>query len=222
MTQIGKEINLLARYPKTNRNLTERLQRKSEHVRTIAKQFGFEYFDGNREYGYGGFNYDPRFWTDVVQDFVEHYKLTSESEVLDVGCAKGFFLYDLQKAVPGIRITGVDISTYAIEHSLEEVKPHLLTGDSRSLPFPDKAFDLVISINTIHNLDREGCGESLREIERVSRKDSFIMVDAYRNDEEKERMYAWNLTALTIMSDKEWKDFFKEVGYSGDFFWFIP
>lgn len=222
MRREGKEINLLARYPKTKRNLAERLQHKSEEVRKIARQFGFEYFDGSREYGYGGFHYNPRFWTGVVQDFIQYYGLTPESKVLDVGCAKGFFLYDLKNAVPGITVKGVDISKYAIEQSLQDIKPHLIIGDSRSLPFDDKSFDLVISINTIHNLSREGCMESLREIERVSKKHSFVMVDAFRDKLEEERMYAWNLTALTIMSDKEWKKFFQEAGYSGDYSWFIP
>ena len=95
-------------------------------------------------------------------------------------------------------------------------------ANATHLPFPDKSFDAVISINTVHNLVREECGKALQEIERVSRGKSFITVDAYRNEEEKERMYAWNLTAKTIMTTDEWITFFKEVGYSGDYFWFIP
>ena len=131
-------------------------------------------------------------------------------------------MHDLVELIPGIKVKGVDISQYAIENAIEDMRPHVQVADALELPFSDKSFDLVISINTIHNLDRDGCAQALREIERVSSKGSFITVDAYRNEEEKERMYAWNLTAKTIMSVDEWVSFFKEVGYTGDYFWFVP
>lgn len=220
--KLGREIDLLVNYPKVIRNLENRLQQKTDEVRRVARRFDKDYFDGERIYGYGGFNYHPRFWSNVVQDFISEYGLTSNSKVLDIGCAKGFFLFDLQKALPGIGITGIDISDYAIRNSLPEVRRNLLVGDAKSLPFEDSSFDLVISINTIHNLAREECKRALSEIQRVSRKNSFITVDAYRNADEKQRMESWNLTALTMMSDLEWKDFFLEAGYQGDFFWFIP
>src|SRR3990167_4180484 len=131
-------------------------------------------------------------------------------------------LYDFQQLIPGITVQGIDVSSYAIENGKEEVKPFLQVADARNLPFDDHSFDLVISINTIHNLDQEDLAKALKEITRVSRKNSFITVDAYRNDEEKELMYAWNLTAKTIMHVDEWKNFFNDVGYLGDYFWFIP
>ena len=142
--------------------------------------------------------------------------------MLDVGCAKGFMLYDLREKIPDIKVRGIDISEYAIEHSLPEVRPFLSVANAKSLPFDSNYFDVVISINTIHNLEEEECAEALKEIQRVSRGNSFITVDAFRNDEEKKRMHAWNLTAKTIMSVESWKTFFKKVGYTGDFYWFIP
>jgi ubiquinone/menaquinone biosynthesis C-methylase UbiE len=102
------------------------------------------------------------------------------------------------------------------------MKPHVRVANAAALPFPDKSFDVVISINTVHNLERNACGVALQEIERVARGKSFITVDAYRTDEERERMVAWNLTARTMMSVNEWEAFFKEVGYTGDYYWFIP
>ena len=131
-------------------------------------------------------------------------------------------LHDLREAIPGITVAGVDISDYAIENGKPEVSEFLSVADAQSLPFEHDSFDVVISINTIHNLERDGCAEALREIERVSRQGAFITVDAYRNDEEFERMMAWNLTAKTIMSVDDWVAFFDEVGYSGDYYWFIP
>lgn len=219
---MGKEVDLLINYPKTKRNIEERVASKTESDRAIARQFGREFFDGDRNHGYGGFNYMPRFWQPVIPTFKEYWNLSSNSSLLDVGCAKGFMLHDLAELIPGITVKGVDISKYAIENAMPDMRPHVEIANATNLPFKDDSFDVVISINTIHNLEREDCGKALQEIERVSRGKSFITVDAYRNEEEKERMYAWNLTAKTIMSVEEWILFFKEVGYRGDYFWFIP
>jgi len=222
VSELGKEIDILINYPKAKRDLNARLESKSEESRKIGRKFGFDYFDGDRNHGYGGFSYNPKFWQPVIPTIVENYKLDNSSNVLDVGCAKGFFLYDLKLALPGINVTGVDISDYAVTNSLPEVKPFLQVGNATELPFKDNYFDFVISINTIHNLNLQDCASALQEIERVTKGNSFITVDAYRNDEERARMEAWNLTALTMMSVDEWKKFFLEVGYTGDYYWFIP
>lgn len=217
-----QEIDLLKNYPKANRNVKERGTTKTEEDRAIARKFDKEFFDGDRKHGYGGFSYHPRFWQPVIPTFQEYYQLSEQNSVLDVGAAKGFMLFDFKELIPEIKVRGVDISSYAIMNAKEEVKSFLQVADATALPFDENSFDLVISINTIHNLDRDDLATALQEIERVSRKHSFITVDAYRTDEEKELMYAWNLTAKTIMHVDEWKKFFKEVGYTGDYYWFIP
>lgn len=219
---MGEEIDLLVNYPRTRRNVDERGQRKTEEDRHIARKFGREFFDGDRRRGYGGFSYNPRFWQPVVPTFQQRYTLTSGSSVLDVGCAKGFMLHDFAQLIPGITVKGIDVSAYAIENAIEGMKPHLQVADAQALPFANKSFDLVISVNTVHNLPQEECGRALREIERVARNGAFVTVDAYRNDEERERMLAWNLTAQTIMHVDEWKAFFAQHGYRGDYYWFIP
>jgi len=219
---MGREIDLLVNYPRTKRNIQERAEEKTEEVREVARRFGKEFFDGDRKYGYGGFNYHPRFWQPVIPTLKEHFGLTSKSSVLDVGCGKGFMLHDLAFLVPGITVKGIDISRYAVENTIEDMRLPVQVADAKKLPFPDKSFDVVISINTIHNLEREECAQALREIERVSRGQSFVTVDAYRHKEEKERMYGWNLTARIIMSVEEWVKFFRDAGYTGDYYWFIP
>tara|TARA_B100000780_G_scaffold111858_1_gene78307 strand:- start:801 stop:1460 length:660 start_codon:yes stop_codon:yes gene_type:complete len=219
---MGQEIDLLENYPRTKRNVEERGATKTEDVRCVARQFGKEFFDGDRQYGYGGFKYFPRFWQPVIPTLQKHFGLTGRSSLLDVGCAKGFMLHDLVELIPDITVSGVDVSDYAIAHAMDDIKSKVQVADARDLPFADNSFDVAIAINTIHNLDRDDCAQALREIERVSRKGSFITVDAYRNDDEKERMFAWNLTAKTIMSVDDWVSFFEEVGYTGDYFWFVP
>lgn len=219
---MGKLIDLLSNYPKSIRDIDERGIRKTDYDRAIASNFGQEYFDGDRRYGYGGYNYDPRFWQLVVPSMKSHFDLSSHTSLLDVGCAKAFMLHDLKQLIPGMVVRGVDISEYAIEHAINDMKENVQVADARALPFGDNSFDVVISITTLHNLDRNGCAMALREIERVGRGKAFITVDAYRNENEKKRMNDWNLTAKTVMHVNEWESFFDEVGYTGDYFWFIP
>ena len=215
------EIDLLADYPKAKRNVDQRGLEKTEEDRRVGRLFGKEYFDGERRFGYGGYQYNARFWEPVVPAFREHYKLGAGSTVLDVGCGKGFMMHDFSRLIPGIKVQGIDISEYAIANTIEDMKPFVQAGNARKLPFADKSFDLVISINTVHNLSLEECKQALHEIQRVSRKYAFVTMDAYRTPEEKARMDAWNLTALTYMHVDEWKVLFKHVGYTGDFYWFI-
>ncbi len=219
---MGCEVDLLVNYPKPKRDLEARSEAKSDSDRAIARKFGSDFFDGDRKHGYGGFSYNPRFWQPVIPTLKEHFALGTNSRLLDVGCGKGFMLHDLDEMIPGIYLKGIDISEYAIENSIKSVRENVQVADARSLPFEDNSFDVVISINTIHNLDREDCAQALKEIERVSKGDSFVTVDAYRNEHERERMEAWNLTARTIMSTDEWVEFFDESGYTGDYYWFIP
>ena len=219
---MGIEIDLLRNYPRTQRNLAKRESLKTPESRALARQFGKDYFDGTRETGYGGFSYNPRFWQPVIPDLVEHFGITPESAILDVGCGKGFMLFDFQQLVPGVTVSGIDVSQYAIDNSVPAVRSHLSLGNATDLPFEDNSFDFVFAINTIHNLEPEPCARALREIQRVARVGSFVTVDAYRDSIEKQRMHAWNLTAETIMSVEEWLGFFEDAGYTGDYFWFIP
>lgn len=218
---MDREINLMDRYPKSKRPIEERASVITEEHRRIARQFGREFFDGDRLYGYGGFHYHPRFWTETVKRFRDYYHLPEDASILDVGSGRGFMLCDFKQLMPKAKIAGIDISGYAIETTKEEMKPYVKVGNAKKLEFSDKSFDLVISINTVHNLPLEECKQAIREIERVSRRHSFIVVDAWRNEEERKRLMAWVLTGLTYMHVEDWKRLFAEVGYTGDYYWFF-
>ena len=222
MTTLGTEIDLLANYPRAKRDIAKRGADKTDEDRAVARRFDHAFFDGDRRHGYGGFSYDPRFWQPVLPDFQRFYNLTAESAILDIGCAKGFMLHDLRVAIPGVTIAGIDVSEYAIEHAMPTVREFVQVADARALPFPDNSFDLVIAVNTVHNLVRADGVVALQEIERVSRAHAFITVDAYRTPQEQEAMLAWNLTAQTILSVDDWKTLFVEAGYTGDYYWFMP
>ena len=219
---MGIEIDLLKNYPKPNRDTSKRANEKNEKIREIARKFDYEFFDSERKYGYGGFSYNKRFWGQVIPTFKDYWKLNSSNSILDVGCAKGFMVYDFIDQIPGIQIKGIDISKYAIKNCKPEVEKYLAVANAKNLPFEDNEFDYTISINTIHNLEIDECKKAIKEIERVSKISSFITVDAFNTDEEEKRMYEWNLTAKTIMSVTEWKKMFAELNYSGDYYWFIP
>ena len=208
-------------YPRSKRPVETRGKLVTEEHRKVAGQFGKEYFDSNRLYGYGGYFYQPRFWQATVKRFRDYYCLTENAMVLDVGCAKGFMLHDFKELMPNLAIAGIDISEYAIEHAIETAKPFLRVGDVKELPYEDNSIDLVISINTIHNLLLEECKQALHEIQRVSRKQAFITVDAWQTEEEHKRLMKWNLTALTYMHVDDWKRLFVETGYTGDYHWFM-
>ena len=209
-------------YPRIKRDIKSRaayLSRSPEN-RAAAKKFAFEYFDGTRDQGYGGFKYDGR-WKTIIKKMAELYGLNSKSAVLDIGCAKGFMLHDMREMIPGITVAGFDISAYGIEHAMEDVKPYLKAGNCVKLPYPDKSFDLSVSVNVFHNLKLEDCKRAIKEMVRVTKRHMYIQVDSFRNPEEKENLERWQLTAELILGTKEWEAIFKEVGYDGDYYWTI-
>lgn len=213
------EVNLLARYPKSKRNVTARVGNKEEN-RALAMKFGKEYFDGTREQGYGGFRYDGR-WIPIAEDIVRHFGLKSGDRVLDIGCAKGFLVKDLMKVCPGLEVFGIDVSEYAVMNCEPEVVGRLHLGDARKLPFPGKSFKAAISINTIHNFDRTGCMLALQEMQRVAPGGGYMQVDAYRNSAEEQIFLDWVLTAKTHGTPQFWVELLNEAGYTGDYFWTI-
>lgn len=214
------EINFLDICPKTVRNYEKRAQEKTVEVISIAKQFGKDFFDGERKYGYGGYKYDGR-WKAVAKRMKDYYKLADDAAILDVGCGKGFMLHDFKELMPEATIAGIDVSHYAIENAMPSVKPFLKIASAEKLPYPDKSFDLVVSINSIHNLPLGRLKIALKEIVRVCKGNSYITVDAWRNETERQNLYKWVLTAETMMHVDDWKKLFDEVGYTGNYWWFI-
>ncbi len=185
------------------------------HCADVALRFDENYWDGERQYGFGGYRYDGR-WRVVAEAMVAHYQLPANARILDVGCGKGFLLYEFTQVLPDATIAGLDVSQYAIDHAKQEVRPDLVQGSAATLPWDDNAFDLVFSINTLHNLYNYELWSALREIERVGRRAKHITVESYRNEREKVNLLYWQLTCRTFLATGEWEWLFQQAGYQGD------
>lgn len=214
------EVDLLARLPKTQRNIEKRKEAQTPQNIATAREYGRQYFDGPREVGYGGYRYDGR-WIPIAEDIIRHFNLKAGDRVLDVGCAKGFLVKDLMKVCPGLEAFGLDISEYALMHCEPEVVGRLHLGSADRLPFPDRSFSAVISINTIHNFERADAIRAVQEVERLAPGRGFIQVDSYRTPEQRELFLSWVLTARFHDYPKGWLRLFAEAGYTGDYYWTI-
>jgi SAM-dependent methyltransferase len=215
-----RELNLLVKLPAAKRNVHARAGAKTSEIIAAAREYGEAYFDGPREYGYGGYRYDGR-WIPVAEDIVRHFGLRSGDRVLDVGCAKGFLVKDLMTVCPGLEAFGIDISEYALMHCERDVVGRLHLGSAVRLPLPSNSFQAVVCINTIHNLERPDAIRAVREIERVAPGRGFIQVDSYRTPEQREVFLQWVLTARFHDYPAGWLGLFAEAGYTGDYYWTI-
>ncbi|WP_413295624.1 class I SAM-dependent methyltransferase [Synechococcus sp. MIT S9452] len=183
----------------------------------LAKQFGYEYWDGDRRICYGGYKYISGRWEKVARAIADYYPLPPQPRILDIGCGKGFFLYDLLKVIPDAQVQGVDISEYAIRNSKAEIRDYLQVGNAKKLPWPDNTFDLVVSITTLHNLYAQDLDLALREMERVGKKHKYLCVESYRNEEEKANLLYWQVTCEAFNTPDEWRWWFEQTNYSGDY-----
>lgn len=204
-------------HKKTSRNYLERMNNDKIKCMVISKKYGFDYWDGDRKFGYGGYKYIKGYHSDLAKKLVKDYSLTDKSKILDIGCGKGFLLYEIKKIIKSVQIYGVDISKYAKDTAIIEIKKNIkIWNINKKLNFDNKIFDLVISINTLHNLKLNNLNQCLQEIERVG-KSKFICVESYRNEIEQFNLQCWALTAETLIDTESWKWLFKKSRYTGDY-----
>ncbi len=200
----------------TKRDYLSRMCDAKVECMKVAKQFGADFWDGDRRYGYGGFKYDGR-WKPVAERLILDYALAGNCSILDIGCGKGFLLYELQQLLPEARIVGFDISDYAVANAKEEIRENLFKHRAQDpLPFQEKEFDLVISLTTLHNLHLPDLKMALQEIERIG-KQKYLVVEGYRNEEELFNLQCWALTCAAFFTPEEWVWLFQEFGYTGDY-----
>jgi len=204
-------------HQKTSRKYIDRMVDDKVACMIKAKEYEFDYWDGDRRYGYGGYKYMPGHWTPVAQAMIDTYGLKPGDKVLDIGCGKGFLLYELQQLIPELELIGFDISKHGIQEKHPEFKGRLFEHDARdSFPFEEQEFDLVVSLGALHNLIIQDLCRALGEVERVG-KQKYVMVEAYRNEEELFNLECWALTAESFFRPKEWVWLYDRFGYTGDY-----
>lgn len=214
---MGRLLEILTPlHKKTQRDYLERMMNDKVHCMGVAKRYGEDYWDGDRRYGYGGYRYDGR-WSVVAEALIAVYGLSENARILDVGCGKGFLLFELKKLLPAAEIVGIDLSHHALEHAKEEIRPCLSIHRAQDpYPFLDQSFDLVISITTLHNLQVFDLKTALSEIERVG-KNKYVVVESFRNDTELFNLQCWALTCESFYGPEAWTWLFDHFGYSGDY-----
>ncbi|WP_130471216.1 class I SAM-dependent methyltransferase [Candidatus Magnetaquicoccus inordinatus] len=202
----------------TKRDYTERICKNNKlNLVEKAMMLDREYWDGDRSSGYGGYKYIPGHWTPLAAALIEHYKLPDDAKILDIGCGKGYLLYEFKLLLPNATVFGLDASHYSVENAKEEVKDNIQVGSANSLPYQDANFDLVISLNALQILTNYDLFKALKEIERVGKQHKWILIESYRNEEEKLNMLNWQLTQRTFYRIDEWQWFMDLAGYSGDY-----
>ena len=209
-------------HKKTDRDYTECVTKYDKPACVeVSRQYGKDYWDGDRKYGYGGYSYDGR-WKQVAEKMIAQYNLADGARILDIGCGKGFLLFEFSQLLPNATISGLDISEYAVENAKPEVKEFIAVGNAKELPYADNSFDFVLSNSTLHNLQIYNLIQALSEIERVSAKDAWVCIESYRNAREQVNLQNWSLTAHAFFDTSEWEWIFKQAGYTGDheFFFF--
>ena len=208
-----KILNIITQnHKRTKRKFLDRMVDRKIQAMKIARKYEFDYWDGNRRYGYGGYKYLEGYWTPVAKKLIKKFNLTNKSSILDIGCGKGFLLYEIKKILKEISIEGIDISKYAINNSKREIKKNLKISDASTFKFRKK-YDLIISINTLHNLEIDKLTHVIKKIIKFS-KNSYIAVEGYRNIKELFNLQCWALTANTFFSKKEWIWFLKKLNYN--------
>jgi len=215
---VGELVNIATPlHQATSRDYLARMVDNKAEAMLVAKQYEADYWDGDRRYGYGGYNYLPGRWRSVAEALIERYSLTNASKILDVGCGKGYLLYEIQLLLPDITIVGFDISHHGLASRHPDFRGELFLGRAEEpYPFPDKSFDLVISLGTLHNLRLPQLQVALGEIERVGKR-AYVMLESYRNELELFNLECWALTAESLLDEGEWIWLYDHFGYTGDY-----
>ena len=201
----------------THRDYKARMLNDKIHCMEIAKKYEYDYWDGDRKYGYGGYKYILGLWANVAKKIIKDYNLSNSSKILDLGCGKAFLLHEIKQILPDIDLIGIDISNYGINNTTSEMKSHLNLLDARQpLPYQEKEFDLLLSLGVLHNFRLPELKNTIKEINRISKR-SYIMVESYRNEKELFNLQCWALTAQSFLDEDEWKWLYKEYDYRGDY-----
>ena len=204
---MGKLVNYVTSlHQSTPRKYIDRMVDEKVVCMLKAKEYEFDYWDGDRRFGYGGYKF-----------LIKEYKLTNSSKILDVGCGKAFLLHEMKLILPDLKIVGFDISEHGLSEAMDDIRENLFIHKAQDpFPFEDHSFDLVISLGCLHNLRLFELKSALGEIERVG-KQGYVMLESYRNELEQFNLQCWALTCESFFDEEEWVWLYENFGYKGDY-----
>ncbi len=211
-----REFNALHVYPQPTKPRYVGKNIRTIHNRIIAAYRDKEYYDGDRNNGYGGFKYDGR-WKQVVETMCQDYGINEKTKILQLGCEKGFLLHDFKEKFPQMTVRGYEMSKYAIDNAMPSIKGFIDKGEYKKLPYKDHEFDFVIAIGVIYTLTLADAIACLKEIQRVGKGKSFITLGSYRHEEGKKLFGMWTVLGATILHVNEWIEVLEHAGYTGDY-----
>ena len=214
---MGRLLNVVTPlHKRTARDYLARMNDDKVACMLKAKEYEFDYWDGDRRFGYGGYRYDGR-WKVVAQQLIETYGLRDGARILDVGCGKGFLLHEFKQLLPSSDVVGFDVSKHGLADAPEAIRPYLFRYRAQdAYPWGDKHFDLVVSVGALHNLRLFELRTALKEVERVG-KNKYVMVESYRNEAEQFNLQCWALTAESFFDTAEWIWLYDHFEYTGDY-----
>lgn len=214
---MGRLMNIVTPlHKRTKRDVLARMVNDKVACMLKAKEYEFDYWDGDRRYGYGGYKYDGR-WKTVAETLIKEYQLGPKAKVLDVGCGKAHLIHELKLLLPEAEIVGFDISRHGLADAPEAIRSSLFRYRAQdAYPWGDKYFDLVLSLGTFHNLRIFELQTALREVERVG-KQAYVMLESYRSELELFNLQCWALTAESFFDTAEWIWLYRHFGYTGDY-----
>tara|TARA_B110000014_G_scaffold149909_1_gene104543 strand:+ start:5222 stop:5887 length:666 start_codon:yes stop_codon:yes gene_type:complete len=215
---MGKLVNYVTSlHQSTPRKYIDRMVDEKVVCMLKAKEYEFDYWDGDRRFGYGGYKFLPGRWKPVAEALIKEYKLTNSSKILDVGCGKAFLLHEMKLILPDLKIVGFDISEHGLSEAMDDIRENLFIHKAQDpFPFEDHSFDLVISLGCLHNLRLFELKSALGEIERVG-KQGYVMLESYRNELEQFNLQCWALTCESFFDEEEWVWLYENFGYKGDY-----
>jgi len=115
-------------------------------------------------------------------ELLNKIKELKPESVLEVGCGSGSNLALIQKKLPNVKISGIDINKTAIANAVKHLgNIQLVVGNADSLPFKDNSFDVVITDATLLYISPEKIEKVRDELLRVAKR-AIIMVEFQVDD----------------------------------------
>ena len=176
--------------------------------------FGYDYFDNPKSgRGYRGYVYTGRYY-ETAKKIIDHYKLKPNSKILEIGCAKGYLLYEFFKLK--MDVVGYDISRYAVDNCIEELKEMIFLGRVNDINENDNIYDLAIAKEVLSHMAIDDILFTINKLQNIS-KNIYLVLQTVSEKKKANDMQSWDCTYKTMMIKKDWEKVLSSCGFHGDY-----